>query len=65
MKNKQESDVEEKISNLKIDDLSDVSYQFFAEDEASQPGYFVTKSGHDFTQKELLAADEFMKDIKN
>ncbi len=63
---KKNCDVSDEKSNLKItDDVSDVSYQFVPGDEAGQPGYFVTKSGHDFTEKELLAADECMQDIKN
>jgi hypothetical protein len=64
-KKNKKNGVDDGKSNLKItDDVSDVSYQFVAGDEAGQPGYFVTKSGHDFTVKEFLAAEELMQDIK-
>ncbi len=59
-------DVEDGKPKLKnSEDDSEVSYDFVAGDETGQPGYFITKSGREFTAKKFLAANELMQDIKN
>jgi hypothetical protein len=66
MKKKQynkECDVNDEKSLKKEETL--MMYLISSGDKARQPGYFVTKSGRDFTEKELLTADKLMKDIKN